>query len=284
VSRERRERPVPTARLCDARVTARNARSDYFVEAAALGVFMISACLVTALVEHPASPVRAVVPAELIRRALVGLAMGLTAVAIVYSPWGKRSGAHINPAVTLAMVRLGRICPRRACAYAAAQFAGAAAGVASIAAAMPSAVAHPSVNFVVTVPGAQGAAAAFGAEVAMAFVLMAVVLVAGHLPRVAPATGLLVGALVALFITIEGPVSGMSLNPARTFGSALVAGTWTSFWLYICAPSAGMLAAAEVYARLAPGGAGNASAGAGDQRSARGPRCDAGSPRRQAGG
>ena len=86
---------------------------------------MLSACLFTVLLFHPASPVRALVPSPFVRRLLMGLAMGGTAVGLNYSAWGKQSGAHYNPAVTLTFARLGRIAPRDAAAYVAAQFAGA---------------------------------------------------------------------------------------------------------------------------------------------------------------
>src|SRR6185436_13047471 len=82
---------------------------EYLIEAWALGMFMISAACVTALLEHPASPVHQVIPNAFARRALIGLAMGLTAIALIYSPWGQRSGAHMNPATTLTFLRLGKI-------------------------------------------------------------------------------------------------------------------------------------------------------------------------------
>jgi aquaporin Z len=63
-------------------------------------------------------------------------------------------------------------------------------------------------------------------------------------------TGLFAAALVALYITFEAPISGMSMNPARTFGSAFSAHVWTALWIYFCAPPLGMLLAAEVYVRL----------------------------------
>ena len=74
---------------------------EYLMEGAELGVFMISACLFTALLEYPASPVHGMIADATIRRALIGCSMGATAIAIIYSPWGKQSGAHFNPAVTL---------------------------------------------------------------------------------------------------------------------------------------------------------------------------------------
>ena len=102
---------------------------EYLIEAAGLCAFMISACLFTVLLEHPASPVRAILPQPALRRLLMGLAMGSTAIGIIYSPWGQRSGAHINPSVTLAFLRLGRVPAADALFYVLAQFAGGAAGV-----------------------------------------------------------------------------------------------------------------------------------------------------------
>ena len=63
-------------------------------------------------------------------------------------------------------------------------------------------------------------------------------------------TGVFAAGLVGLYITFEAPYSGMSMNPARTVGSAVFAHTWTGLWIYFVAPPAGMLAAAEVFLRL----------------------------------
>ena len=82
---------------------------EYLIEAWALGTFMVSAGACTMLSEHPSSPVRAAIADADIRRVLIGVCMGLTAIALIYSPWGKRSGAHMNPAVTLTFLRLGKV-------------------------------------------------------------------------------------------------------------------------------------------------------------------------------
>jgi len=76
------------------------------------------------------------------------------------------------------------------------------------------------------------------------------VLCASNTRALAPYTGLLAGALVATYITFEAPVSGMSMNPARSFASALAADSWSSLWIYFVAPPLGMLAAGEIYVRL----------------------------------
>jgi len=111
---------------------------EYLMEAAGLGIFMVSASVFTILLYHPASPALRVLPEEFPRRVLMGLAMGLTAIGIIYSPWGKQSGAHLNPAVTLTFFRLGKVAPWDAVFYVVAQFAGGVAGVALVAAVLGS--------------------------------------------------------------------------------------------------------------------------------------------------
>jgi aquaporin Z len=221
---------------------------EYLIEAAALGLFMVSACGFGTLLWHPGSPVAAAVPDGLARRFLMGLAMGGSAVALVYSPWGQRSGAHMNPALTLAFLRLGRVKPWDAAFYAAAQIVGGLAGVLLSAAVLGPALAHPSVRYVVTLPG-RSVALAFVAEVAMTFAMMTLVLNVTAGPR-ARWTGALAGALVCAYITFEAPVSGMSLNPARSLASALPAAELGALWLYFTAPPLGMLAAAELHRGL----------------------------------
>ncbi len=220
---------------------------EYLIEAAGLSLFMVSACLFATLLEHPSSPVRQTLMNAMLRRIPMGLAMGLTAVAIVYSRWGQRSGAHLNPAVTLTFWRLGKVQTWDALLYVAAQFVGAILGVGLAAAVLGPWLANPAVSYAVTVPGTGGAAVAFGAELLMTFVLMTVVLTVTNRPGLNRFTGLFAGMLVASYIVLEAPFSGMSLNPARTVGSAVHAHVWTALWVYFTAPLLGMLAAAQLY-------------------------------------
>jgi aquaporin Z len=220
---------------------------EYLMEAALLGMFMISACLFGILLEHPASPVAGAIPDPILRRILGGLAMGLTAVGLIYSPWGKRSGAHFNPSVTLTFLRLGKIEYWDASFYILAQFAGGLAGVVLTRSLVGSLVTHPSVNYVVTVPGARGPWVAFVAEIAISFFLMSVILRISNTRSLNRYTGLFAGALVATYISIEAPLSGMSMNPARTLGSAIPAHVFSSLWVYFTAPLLGMMLAAQIY-------------------------------------
>jgi len=223
---------------------------EYLMEALELGIFMISACCFTVLLSHPASPVAQAITTEPFRRLLMGTAMGSTAIAIVFSPFGKRSGAHFNPAVTLAFLWLGKVEPWDAAFYTLFQFIGGIAGVLVAYMFFGSLVADQSVRFAATVPGPAGPLPAFLAELAITFILMSVILMVSNTKRLSRWTGLFAGVLVATYISIESPISGMSMNPARTFGSASVGNIWTSLWIYFTAPPLGMLLAAETYRRL----------------------------------
>lgn len=183
------------------------------------------------------------------RRMLTGIAMGSTAIALIFSPLGKRSGAHFNPAVTMTFWRLGKVNNWDAMFYIIAQFVGGILGVSAVALFVREALSHPTVRYAATLPGPQGMIVAFVAEFAIAFVLMSVVLRVSNTPRIAHYTGLFAGVLVATYITLEAPFSGMSMNPARTFGSAFVGRLWTGLWIYFTAPVLAMQLAATLYLR-----------------------------------
>jgi aquaporin Z len=225
---------------------------EYLMEAVELGLFMFSACAFTVLLFHPSSPVEQIIPDGVTRRLAMGLAMGSTAIAIIFSPLGQRSGAHFNPAVTWTFFRLGKIDAWDAAFYTLFQFAGGLAGVLLASLALGQLIAHRSVNYAVTLPGPGGPTVAFFAEILISFILMSVVLTVSNTKRLARWTGVFAGTLVATYITIESPISGMSMNPARTFSSAAGANIWMSLWIYFLGPSLGMLLAAEVFHRLKP--------------------------------
>jgi aquaporin Z len=222
---------------------------EYLMEAAALGLFMISAGAVTTLVDSPDYPLLSLLPSPAVRRALVGVAMGGTAMGIIYSPWGRRSGAHMNPAITLAYLRLGKIAPWDAAYYVVFQILGGLAGVILTSAFLGAHFTRPPVDFVVTVPGWAGVAGAWIGEGVISVVMMAVILAASNHRATARYTGLFAGILISLFVTFESPLSGFGMNPARTLSSALPSGTWTAGWLYFMVPPLGMLLAAEAYVR-----------------------------------
>jgi aquaporin Z len=253
-----KHRPTPDASTYGLQPTAYSLRPmaalrghwpEYLIEAWALGMFMISAGVFAVLLESSTSPLPGAIADTDLRRVLGGLAMGLTAVALIYSPWGKRSGAHMNPAITLAFLRLGHITRIDAAFYILAQCIGGVLGVLFVLSVFGTAFSHPPVSYVATTP-VRGAGVAFVAESLISFLMMTMVLRASNSARYMRYTGLFAGLLVATFISVEGPFSGMSMNPARSFASAFPAGEWTSFWIYLAAPVAAMQAATALHLRL----------------------------------
>jgi len=123
---------------------------EYLIEAALLGTFMISATMFTSLLEYPGSPVHQLISNPHVRRAFIGIAMGLTAIGLIYSPWGQRSGAHMNPATTLTFLRLGKIATWAATLHILAQFSGGVCGVLVSKVLLGHVLAHPSVGYFIT--------------------------------------------------------------------------------------------------------------------------------------
>lgn len=198
------------------------------------------------------SPVAALVPNTSLRLLLTGLLFAGSGSLVAVSPLGRLSGAHINPAVSLAFWAHGKLTTLDFVGYLTGQFAGAVLG-----AALLSRVWGPraaSVHVGMTLPGVGYPLwVVFLAEASLTalLVLGIFVFVSSHrLMRWAP---LMVWLLVATMVWLEAPVSGTSLNPARSFGPALVSGRWTDQWLYFTAPPLGALLAVAAFRALAAG-------------------------------
>ena len=223
------------------------------MEAAEVALYLFFTCIFAALLLYPASPVHHFVGSNVALRTLMGLAVGATVVAIVMSPWGKQSGGHFNPALTLAFYRLGKMSSWDALFYIVAQFAGAIGGVCIARYVLPHALGRHAIRYAVTAPGIRGSAVAFVGELLISFVLMATILVASNRETLAGYTPYLVGFLYTTFIILEAPLSGMSMNPARSLAPALHVSYWHALWLYFAAPTLGTLVAAEVFLRARGG-------------------------------
>lgn len=217
------------------------------MEAVCLGLFMISASLFGTALEFPGSSLHHAIPNSFVRLCLMGLAMGVTATLLIYSPMGKLSGAHMNPALTFSFVRLDKIKMVDAVYYSVFQCLGGIAAVYLMSVVLGDAFASPEVNYVVTVPGKLGIFMAFIAELIIAYGMMTMVLTTSNHPRLSKYTGVIAGFFVMSYVILTGPISGFSMNPARTIASAVPAMQYTSFWIYMTAPFIGMFSAAEVF-------------------------------------
>jgi len=223
------------------------------MELTEMGLYLFFTCLFATLFQHPVSPIRHLVSNDTVRRACFGISVGATIVAMALTPWGKPSGGHLNPAMTFAFYRLGKVKLWDAIFYGVAQFAGATAGVAIATSLLLGAPGNPTIRYAATLPGIYGAGVAFIAEVVISFALMLTVLFASNHNLLSRYTPYFVGALYAIFITLETPLSGMSMNPARTFGSAFRGRYWHALWVYFMAPTLGMLGAAEFFLHMRGG-------------------------------
>jgi len=172
----------------------------------------------------------------------VALTFGLAIMVMVYAT-GHLSGAHINPAVTVAFTAARHFPARDAVAYVPSQLAGAVAAAAVLRAAWHGTPA----DLGATIPSV-GTGAAFVYELVMTAILMFVIMaVATDTRAVGAAAAIAIGGAVGLGALFGGGVTGASLNPARSFGPALLANQWHAFWLYVVAPTAGALIGALVY-------------------------------------
>ena len=171
----------------------------------------------------------------------IGLSTGLAVTVIIFA-LGHVSGAHINPAVTIGFAIGGHFPWRSVPAYVTAQLAGGILASAVLLALLGS-VAHQGANL----PGV-GASQALGLEVLLAFLLMLVIVaVATDSKAQGSLAAIAIGATVGLEIIFAGPLSGASMNPARSLSPALVGWTWTSQWIYVVGPVAGAAVAAFFY-------------------------------------
>ena len=189
----------------------------------------------------------------MLRRVPLGIILGAYIAGVVYL-FGTRSGAHINPAVTWAFFRLGKIGFSDAIFYTLAQFAGAVTAAHTMKLAFGDIYAEPRIRYVVTEPAKwdNNGTVAFAVDFVISFVLMFACLVAANSRRLEKLVAPLTGFLIALYLIVETPYSGMSLNPARSFASALAANEWRYLWIYFVAPPLAMLMAAEIFLRLKP--------------------------------
>ena len=219
------------------------------MEAAELATLMLCICLSGALLYSASSPLLRLSFSPAVKAALMGVSVAVATFLIIRSPFGRRTGAHLNPAITLAYFWLGRIHRWDALAYVTAQFTGGIAGVFLAYRLLGHHLSAAPVHYVVTLPGKYGNATAFVAEFVLSAVLMGIVLFASNHRRLAPFNPIFVSLITVLYFILGSSISGFSVNPARSFSSAFFAWIWQGIWIYFAAPSLGMIAAAAVYVR-----------------------------------
>jgi aquaporin Z len=219
------------------------------MEAAELGMLMFSICLFGTLLYSRVSPLEPLALSRTPKGFLMGIAVASTTFLIIRSPFGRRSGAHFNPAITLTYFYLGRVHRWDTLFYFASHFAGALAGVFVAHEILGRRLAAPPVSYVITIPGEHGSFIAFVAEFVLSGLFMAVVLFATNRRFLTRFSPIIVSLLIVFYYGLCPSLSGFSVNPARSFSSAVFAWIWQGIWVYFAAPCLGMLAAAILYIR-----------------------------------
>ncbi|MGH2959315.1 MAG: MIP family channel protein [Solirubrobacterales bacterium] len=172
----------------------------------------------------------------------VAATFGLIIMGMVYAT-GHLSGAHINPAVTIAFSLTRHFPPREAVAYVAAQATGATIGALTLLAVWP----DKPANLGATVPSVAPASALVYETILTAILMFVIMAVATDSRAVGAGAAIAIGGTVALDAIFGGPVTGASMNPARSFGPALASGEWNDFWIYIAGPLLGAAIGAFSY-------------------------------------
>jgi aquaporin NIP len=172
----------------------------------------------------------------------VALTFGLVVMVMVYAT-GHLSGAHLNPAVTLAFTLSRHFPARDALAYVAAQLTGATAGALLLLAVWSDRPAALGA----TVPSVAAGSALVYELVMTAFLMFVIMAVATDTRAVGAAAAIAIGGTVGLDALFGGPVTGASMNPARSLGPAIAAGEWQDFWVYVAGPLLGAAAGAGAY-------------------------------------
>lgn len=213
----------------------------YIAELVGMGLLVGGGVSVVIFMFGRGSPVPALLPSAGWRRLITGFLFGLVGALIGVSRIGKVSGAHINPAVTIAFLAEGKLALRDAFGYVMAQFGGALLAIPALAA---WGAIGASVQFGATIPAAsQPTALAVVGEAAVTFLMVTVIFVLAAHRRTQPFTPWSMPLLFAVMVWLEAPLSGTSANPARSLAPNLLAGQASVLWIYFVGPITGALAA-----------------------------------------
>ena len=222
---------------------------EYLSEFLGTAIMMMIGIGAVAFAWGQGSPMHSVEMSDGLRRLLTGTIFASGGTLVVLSPLGQRSGGHLNPAVTWAFWWKGQVPASDAIFYTIAQCLGATLGVCIVA--FFGGTIADSVQLGLTTPGpGYPASIAFAAEAMITFLLMYLILHCVNNPKIASLTPYFAGILVAFLVFLEAPVSGTSLNPARSLAPALLTGLFENQWLYWVAPVLGAFSAVSVFKRL----------------------------------
>lgn len=222
------------------RAADRSTWSLYVAELLGTALLLVGGLSAVIVVVSPTSPLAALALPGWLARGIAGALFGLTGSLVTVSTLGRHSGAHLNPAMTLAFLMERKISPSHAAWYVVGQLLGAVAGAAVVLAWGPWGA---PLRYGATTP-ARGLAPwlAVALEALCTLVLVGTVFVFIGRPCLRRFTPWTMSPMYAVMVSLEAPWTGTSTNPARTLGPALVTGTWHGFWVYLVGPALGAAA------------------------------------------
>lgn len=220
----------------------------FFSELAGTALLLLGGLSIVIFMFGEGSVAAELIPNVKVRQSITGFLFGCVGLAITLSPIGKISGAHINPAVTIVFWLLHKLEGRLAITYISAQFAGAVIGCIPL---LLWGDMGRDLYFGGTTPGAAYTVSeAFFGEVVTTFALVFMLMVFIAFRELRPYTPFMVPVLYAIMVPLEADISGISTNPARTFGPAVISGVWDAWWIYYVGPLLGALLASRVGYRI----------------------------------
>jgi aquaporin Z len=225
-------------------------RSKFFIsELIGTGLLLMLGLSIVIFMFGSGSPMAQLIPAVKVRQVITGFLFGSVGASIALSPIGKLSGAHINPAVTMVFWLFRKIEGRLAVTYVLAQLSGAIIGC------LPLLIwgqIGRSIEFGVTVPGVgYSDKAALLGEVITTFTMVSLLVIFIGFRSIRQFTPYMFPVLYAIMVPLEADISGISTNPARSLGPAVISGQWDGWWIYLIGPVVGALLASLACSLLA---------------------------------
>lgn len=224
-------------------------KAEFLAELAGTAILLMIGLSLVILMFGNGSPIAVYIPNVKLRQVITGFMFGGTGALIAISALGKVSGAHINPAVTMSFWLFKKIDSRKALVYVAAQLIGAIIGTLPL---ILWGALGRSISFGATMPGAgYTLKQALLGEVVTTFTMVSLLIIFLGFRQIRSYTPALFPFLYAIMVPLEADISGISTNPARSFGPAVVSGQWDAWWIYWVGPLAGALIACIFCMRLA---------------------------------
>jgi aquaporin Z len=210
-----------------------------------LGTFVLVFFGIGAVLFCASSIGSALIPEPFWQRLFIGAWFGLAIVFVSYSPFGSYSGAHLNPAVTL-WQRLRKKCTTESLLmYWVSQGLGSVLAIWLLAALFPTLM--KTAHFGMTNPGSgYPLLGVLASEIVATFIVLLTVFLSGLSKKSRPYTAIYAAIVITLLVAIEAPISGTSLNPARSFGPAFVAGNFSYYWIYVVGPMTASVIGARI--------------------------------------